>query len=122
MANGARGSRAREDHRAMIRITLRGDPGHRTGTLQIRDQAHELATWYRGGDAGHVNATTSDGVQVTLALDKGNGGITIGSRCHHIRNARWDGLTMTGDAVGVTDAEMEAMFPGCGWDSPSINA
>ena len=56
------------------------------------------------------------------ALDKGNGGITIGSRCHHIRNARWDGLTMTGDAVGVTDAEMEAMFPGCGWDSPSINA
>jgi hypothetical protein len=100
----------------VIRITLRGDPGHRTGTIDLDDQTYQIATWYRGGDAGHVNATSSNGEQITLALDRGNGGITIGRSFWHIRRAAWVGLVMTGETLGrVTDAEMARMFGTAEW-------
>ena len=99
----------------MITIRLRGDPGHRTGTVQIGTLCADLVSWHRQA-GGEVHATTSDGRRVTLALDNGSGGITIGAERWNLAGCRWVGTEMTGAAtVPVSDAEMARMFPDCGW-------
>ena len=103
----------------MIRIELRGDPGMRTGQVQIGEGVHEyqwhLVSWHKQA-GGEVHATTDDGERVTLALDAGSGGITIGARRWNLAGCKWSGATMTGHATEpVSDAEMAAQFPGCGW-------
>lgn len=101
----------------MIRITLKGDPGHRTGTVTIDSQTWQLVTWFRQAD-GHIQSTTDDAKRVTLALDAGRGGITIDRTHWFISGAAWAGLVMTGTATpGVSDAEMATMLPGCGWEA-----
>ena len=87
----------------MIRITLQGNPGAYTGTIAHGTDTWAIATWQRGGDAGHVNATTADGQQVTLAIADGAGGLCIGAYPHArrwtLRNVAWRGLTMTTDSI-----------------------
>ncbi len=98
----------------MIRITLQGDPGFRTGEVQIGEGVHEyqwhLVTWHKQA-GGEVHATTDNGERVTLATDAGTGGITIGGERWLLRGCRWDGATMTGIAcLAVSDGEMARMF------------
>lgn len=89
-----------------IHIILHGDPGHRTGRVQIGTDAWELVTWHKQAD-GHVQSTTSDGEQVTLAVAGGKGGIGIGARWWYLFGCVWMGAEMTGRAVpGVTDEEL----------------
>ena len=98
-----------------ITITLRGDPGHRTGTVQVSTTTANLVTWHKTGD-GHIQSTTANGERVTLALDNGSGGITIGARRWNLAGCKWVGAVMTGTATDpVSDAEMAVQFPGCGW-------
>ena len=99
----------------MIRIELHGDPGFRTGSVTIGKSTFGLATWHKQA-GGEVHATTGDGERVTLALDAGSGGITIGARRWNLAGCKWVGATMTGHATEpVSDAEMAKSFPGCGW-------
>ncbi len=99
-----------------IRIALEGSPGALTGSIAIGPQSWRIATWARGGDNGHANATTDGGEQITLALDSGAGAITIGRQPWHLFGCRWDGRVMTGTvSPGVTDEEMARMFPGLDW-------
>ena len=101
----------------MIRIALRGSPGLRSGTAEIDGQTWQLVTWHRQS-GGEVHATTDDGKRVTLAIDNGSGGIAIDRAHWFISNAAWVESTMTGDTMpGVSDAEMAAMLPGCGWEA-----
>jgi hypothetical protein len=101
--------------RHMIHITLRGDPGLRTGTIDLDGDTHEIVTWHKQA-GGEVHATTDKGLQVTLALSGGAGGITIGRAFRFISGATWQGTTMTGQTMaGVSDPEMARMFPGCSW-------
>lgn len=100
----------------MITIRLRGDPGHRTGQVQIGTTCADLVTWHKTADA-HIQSTTANGERVTLALDNGSGGITIGARRWNLAGCKWVGATMTGHATEpVSDSEMAAQFPGCGWE------
>mgnify|MGYP003501861274 FL=1 len=102
--------------RRMIRIQLRGDPGMRTGQVQIGTTCADLVTWHKTGD-GHIQSTTANGERVTLATDNGSGGITIGARRWNLAGCKWVGAVMTGHATEpVSDAEMAAQFPGCGWE------
>lgn len=89
----------------MIRIQLHGQPGNYTATVTINHEACQLRTWQRRGDLGHVNATTQDGQQVTLALADGRGSITIGARRWTLRGVRWQGTTMTGAATEAVSDE-----------------
>lgn len=107
-----------------ITITLRGDPGIRTGTIQIGASTWQLATWHKQA-GGEVHATTDDGKRVTLATHAGNGGITIGADWWALSDCKWAGLVMTGVAtpgestaqtLRVSDAEMARMFPDAGWE------
>lgn len=101
----------------MIAIRLRGDPGFRTGSVTIGNRTFGIATWHRQA-GGEVHATTGDGRRVTLALDNGSGGITIGAERWNLAGCRWVGAEMTGAAtVPVSDAEMARMFPDCGWEA-----
>jgi len=82
----------------LIRITLHGDPGHRTGVLRIHAETWPLVTWHRRA-AGMVVATTDDGKEVTFTTDgKGGGWISFGGRHWELRGIAWDGATMTGVA------------------------
>lgn len=89
----------------MVRITLHGQPGSYTGTIQASGDTWAIATWQRGADAGHVNATTADGQQVTLALGPDHSGFSIGGRRWTLRNVRWAGLTMTASALEAPSDE-----------------
>lgn len=89
----------------MVRITLQGNPGAYTGTIQAGTDTWPIATWQRGADAGHVNATTTAGDQVTLALGPEHSGLAIGGRRWTLRNVRWAGLTMTADAIEAPSDE-----------------
>lgn len=90
----------------MIRLALQGPAGHRTGRVQIGTDAWELVTWHKQAD-GHVQSTTANGEQVTLATAGGKGGIGIGARWWHLFGCVWMGAEMTGRAVpGVTDEEL----------------
>lgn len=106
-----------------IRITLRGDPGMRTGTIELDGTTWPIVTWFRQS-GGEVHATTDDGKRVTLALDEGTGGIAIGDDWWELADCKWAGLVMTGTAtpgesiartLRVTDAEMARMFPDGPW-------
>ena len=95
-----------------ITITLRGDPGHRTGSVQIGTRTFGIASWHKQA-GGEVHATTGDGQRVTLATDNGSGGITIGGERWNLAGCVWRGAEMTGAAtVPVSDAEMAGMFEG----------
>ena len=99
----------------MIRITLHGAPGMRSGQVQIGTTCADLVTWHKQA-GGEVHATTDNGERVTLAIDNGSGGITIGAERWNLAGCRWVGAVMTGTATKpVSDAEMAAQFPGCGW-------
>lgn len=109
--------------RGVIRITLRGDPGMRTGTIELYGTAWPIVTWFRQS-GGEVHATTDKAERVTLAMDAGTGGITIGGDWWQLSGCKWTGPVMTGDAVPgrpidvtlrVTDEEMAAMFPDGPW-------
>ena len=75
----------------------------------------QIASWHRG-EPGHVHITTTDGEPMRLTLDGGNGGLCGRFGFVHIRRAVWNGLVLTGETPGVSDAEMAAQFPGCGWE------
>jgi len=94
-----------------IRISLRGSPGIRTGTLRIGTEAWELVSWHRRA-AGVVVATTDQGQEVTFTTDgAGGGSISFGGRHWFLREIAWAGTTMTGVAhEGVSDKAMAAMF------------
>lgn len=93
----------------MIRITLQGTPGSYTATATDGHETWRLATWERGADAGHVNATTDDGRQVSLAIADGRGGFCVGAYPHArrwtLKNVRWSGLTMTADSIEAPSDE-----------------
>ena len=93
----------------MIRITLQGTPGAYTGTIKAGPDTWAIASWQRGGDDGHVNATTDTGLQVTLAIADGGGGLCIGAYPHArrwtLRNVTWRGLTMTADSIEAPSDE-----------------
>lgn len=83
----------------MIRLTLHGDPGHRTGVLRINAESWPLVTWHRRA-AGMRVATTDDGHEVTYT-ESGDGGgwISFAGRGWRLTGIAWDGATMTGQAV-----------------------
>ena len=94
----------------MIRIQLHGNPGMRTGRVQIGTTCADLVTWHKQA-GGEVHATTANGERVTLATDNGSGGITIGARLWNLAGWKWSGAVMTGHATEpVSDAEMARMF------------
>jgi hypothetical protein len=108
---------------AMIRISLRGAQKFRTGTMALNAERHELASWHLAAD-GVVIATTDQGVQITMSSDgRGGGTLTMPGRVWSLSGITRDGDVMTGEAVEekptvlVSDAEMAAMFPGCGFDA-----
>lgn len=94
-----------------IRISLHGEPRHRTGTLRIHAESWSLASWRRRA-AGVVVATTDAGQEVTFTTDgQGGGAISFGGRNWFLREIAWAGTTMTGVAAdGVSDKAMAAMF------------
>jgi hypothetical protein len=94
-----------------IRISLRGDPGLRTGSLRLGDDLHQLATWHRAAD-GVVLATTDAGQAITYtAGPEGEGTLSMSGRLWTLRECAWDGLVMTGKAFEVpSDQWMAAAF------------
>ena len=88
-----------------LRITLQREPGQPLhGRLDLGGKAFGIASWRQGGDAGHVNARTGDGTQITIALDRAEdntrwGHMTIGADGYDLTNIRVDGLVITGQAV-----------------------
>ena len=114
----------------MIRVHLTTNP--RAGTIEVGTARHELATWHNAGApdeaGGLLLGTTTDGQRVTLATeaadDEGyiSGALCIGNTAAAprwaIRNARKEGRTLSGMAFAVpSDGEMDAAFPGCGFDA-----
>ena len=85
----------------MIHITLTGQPGALTGTITVGPRTWRIASWAMGGDPGHVHARTDDRTQITLALESGHGGLTIGDETWALEGVRRDGLTLTGEARAV---------------------
>lgn len=94
-----------------IRISLRGEPRHRTGTLRIGTEAWELVSWHRRA-AGVGVATTDAGQEVTFTTDgAGGGAVSFAGRYWTLREIAWAGTTMTGEAQeGVSDKAMAEMF------------
>lgn len=84
-----------------LHITLTGQPGALTGTITVASRTWRIASWRQGGDPGHVNARTDDGTQITLALERGHGGLTIGGETWALEGVKRDGLTLTGEARAV---------------------
>jgi hypothetical protein len=99
-----------------MRISLRGSPGFRTGTLTIHNERWELASWHRRA-AGMVVATTDAGQEVTFTTDgQGGGHISFGGRHWVVRGIAWNDTTMTGEAAeGVSDGAMAEMFGVAQW-------
>jgi hypothetical protein len=99
----------------MIRISLRGEPRHRTGSLRIHDDLHELATWHRAAD-GVVIATTANGVPITLTSGQpGHGTLSMAGRLWTLSGITRDGDVIAGEAREVpSDQWMDANF-GAGW-------
>ena len=85
----------------MIHIALTGQPGALTGTITVGPRTWRIASWAMGGDPGHVNARADDGTQITLALERGHGGLTIGGETWALSGVKRDGLTLTGEARAV---------------------
>lgn len=100
-----------------IRISLRGPPGQRTGTLRLGDEAHELARWRQAAD-GLVKAATDTGVDITItSAGDGTGTLSMAGRLWSLAGVARDGDVVTGRAVEVpADRWMEAAF-GVGWDA-----
>ena len=84
-----------------LHIALTGQPGALTGTITVASRTWRIASWAMGGDPGHVNARTDDGTQITLALERGHGGLTIGGETWALEGVKRDGLTLTGEARAV---------------------
>lgn len=95
----------------MIRITLHGDPGHRTGVLRIHAETWPLVTWHRRA-AGMVVATTDDGHEVTFTTNgKGGGWISFAGRGWRLTGIAWADTTLTGTAEEYpSDRYMAEMF------------
>lgn len=98
-----------------LRITIQrphGQPMH--GRLDLGPKAFGIATWRQGGDPGHINATTGDGTQITIALDRNADGtrwghMTIGADGYDLTGIAVDGLVITGTAEPSTpDPWLEA--------------
>ncbi len=88
--------------RLTIQLT-RHDGAPTTGTMRLGDVDIALASWTQGGDAGHVNARTDDGTQITIALDRREDGtrwghMTIGADGYDLDGITVDGLVITGTA------------------------
>ena len=81
-----------------IHIALTGQPGALTGTLTVAARTWRIAAWAMGGDPGHVNARADDGTQITLALERGHGGLTIGHETWALSEVKRDGMVLTGKA------------------------
>jgi hypothetical protein len=101
--------------KAMIHITLRGDPGltnrhdrPRRRHTRNRDLAQ---TGRRRGSRDHGQGATGDAGPV-----RWRGGHYHRAVFRFISGATWNGTTMTGQTMaGVSDPEMARMFPGCSW-------
>ena len=90
----------------MIRLALQGPASHRTGRVQIGTDAWGLVTWHKRAD-GHVQSTTANGEQVTLATAGGKGAASGSARGGGIYSVRLDGRGDDGACgAGVTDEEL----------------
>ena len=104
----------------VIRIALRRtEAGAIVGEMTIDDAVWAIATWLQGGDPGHVNATTDEGHQVTIALgDRAadgtrDGAITVDQAPWTLTGCRFDGMVMTGVAtLPPADEGLKWLFPG----------
>jgi hypothetical protein len=115
VARYARRSWARWGRRMNLRITLIREPDRPiSGSMDLGTSTIGIATWRQGGDAGHVNATTGDGQQITIALDRNADGtrwghMTIGADGYDLTGISVDGLVITGTAEPSTpDPWLEA--------------
>lgn len=98
-----------------IRITLIRQQNQRMfGVMNLGTSTLGIATWQQGGDPGHVNARTDDGMQITIALDRAEDGsrwghMTVGTDGYDLTGIRVDGLVITGTAEpSVPDPWLEA--------------
>ena len=98
-----------------LRISLRGERSHRTGSLRLGEDLHELASWHRAAD-GVVLATTALGVALTLtAGEEGCGTLSMAGRLWALRGIARDGDVIAGEAVEVPGDEWLGRVFGVAW-------
>lgn len=100
-----------------LHIQLHGQPGALRGTLTLGGLHFPLLSWRQGGDAGHVNARTEGGLQITIAIEREldgtrSGGMTIGDTQYVVHSLVVDGLSITGVAETLSDPWWDAWQAG----------